>query len=285
MLISIIIPTCNRINLLAECLVRLSPEIQNVNPDIYEIWVTDDSKDDSSELLIRENYKWVKYINGPKKGPSANRNNGAKQAKGDWLIFIDDDCLPDANLINTYSEAIILNKNILVFEGCIKTDRDQRSFTEGSPVNELGGYLWACNFMINRFFFLNTLKGFDQNFPHAAMEDVDLNYRISKLKIPVLFLKESFVVHPFRMQEKMHSITRKRFESTLYFVQKHPEKRKEINAKYFFRLFLLDIKSLLRNSFKYNFRGITGKFIESSLHLYFSFYLIFYKKTKSLHNS
>lgn len=279
MFISVIIPTCNRKDLLSDCLKCLSPEIQNVNSITYEVIVTDDSKDESSEKLIKEHFNWVKYINGPKKGPAANRNNGAKLAQGEWLIFIDDDCLPNDNLINVYCKAISLNKQVLVFEGCIKSDRAQKSFAEGSPINETGGYLWSCNFMINRLFFLNTLNGFDPNFPHAAMEDVDLNYRILKLKIPILFVKNSIVVHPFRLQEKMSSITKKRFESTLYFIEKHPEKLKEINAKYFFHVFLLDIRSLLLNSFKYNFRGIKGKLVESFLHLYFTFYLLL-KKSK-----
>ena len=278
MLISVIVPTCNRKDLLAQCLTKLSPDIQNVNADNYEVWVTDDGKDDAAEMLIKENYKWVKYSNGPKKGPAANRNNGAKLAKGEWLIFIDDDCLPDVNLVNFYCEAINLNNQVLVFEGCITADRKQRSFAEESPINEQGGYLWACNFMINKKLFINSLNGFDPNFPHAAMEDVDLNYRISKLKIPVLFLKESFVVHPYRLQTNMAGITKKRFESTLYFINKHPEKLKEINAKYFFHIFLLDIKSLLFNSISYNFRGVKAKLVESFLHLYFSFLFINKKK-------
>ena len=66
--------------------------------DQAEVIVSDDSKQCIAKELIQEKYSWVKWIEGPKKGPAANRNNGAKYATGDWFIFIDDDCEPQKDL-------------------------------------------------------------------------------------------------------------------------------------------------------------------------------------------
>ena len=90
MTFSVIVPTCNRNDLLAKCLELLNPANQTIK-EVYEVIVTDDSKNNVAKALIEDIFTWAKWVEGPKRGPAANRNNGAKDAKGDWLIFIDDD--------------------------------------------------------------------------------------------------------------------------------------------------------------------------------------------------
>lgn len=274
---SIIIPTYNRSNLLSKCLQCLDPGIQTIGRN-YEVVVTDDSNNEETKKLIQNSFSWVNWVAGPRNGPAANRNSGAKQAKADWLIFVDDDCLPDKNLLKNYQHALEQEPDMLVFEGCIKADRAQRSFAEESPVNETGGYLWACNFMINRNVFLDTLQGFDEKFPFAAMEDVELNYRITQLKLKKRFVKEAFVIHPWRIQTRMWQITLNRFQSTLYFLKKHPGKKSEINSKYYLVAFYNSlIKNTLKNALKFRFRGFADKILYDILQLYFSVYILIFR--------
>lgn len=272
-MLSLIIPTCNRNDLLKLCLNNLSPKFQTLDANDYEVIVTDDGKQKQAKQFIEDNYKWVKWIAGPQKGPAANRNNGARNALGEWLIFIDDDCLPDKHILKVYQTAVSNNNETLVFEGCIKADRERKSLSEESPVNETGGYLWSCNFMINKNLFLNDLNGFDENFPYAAMEDVELDFRLKKKGIRKAFLKNAYVIHPWREQKKMWDITLKRFKSTLYFLKQHPEKKKDINSKYYLTAFYNSLfKNTLKNVFKYHFRGFFRKITYDMLQLYFSLY-------------
>jgi GT2 family glycosyltransferase len=272
-MLSVIIPTCNRNDLLGLCLDHLSPKSQTIIADSYEVIVTDDSKQHQAKQFIEENYNWVKWIKGPGKGPAANRNNGAKNAKGEWLVFIDDDCLPVKEMLEVYQNAVLASDKILVFEGCIKADRERQSLAEESPINETGGYLWSCNFMINKDLFLNDLNGFDENFPYAALEDVDLDLRLTKQGIQKVFLENAYVVHPWREQKKMWDITLKRFESTLYFLKQHPEKKHDINSKYYLVAFYNSFfKNTLKNAFKYRFKGFNRKITYDMLQLYFSLY-------------
>lgn len=278
-MLSVIVPTCNRNNLLMLCLDRLAPNKQTLNSDQYEVVVTDDGKNQQAKQLIAESYPWIKWVSGPQKGPAANRNFGAKNAKGNWLIFIDDDCLPSKQILETYYKALYNYQNILVFEGCIKADREQKSLVEESPVNETGGYLWSCNFMINKNLFLNDMNGFDEKFPYPAMEDVDLDYRINQNNIKKVFLKDALVIHPWRVQKNMYQITRKRFVSTLYFLKKHPEKKKEINSKYYMVAFYHSfIKNTLKNAVPYHFNGFFGKVTYDFMQLYFSLYMAINKQ-------
>lgn len=264
---SIIIPTCNRNDLLAECLHLLSPEVQQAGSD-YEIIVTDDSKDNIAQVLINESYPWVRWVAGPKRGPAANRNNGAKNAQGEWLIFIDDDCLPDQKLMSVYINSISTYPDTFVFEGCIKADRPKMNFVEESPVNEHGGYLWSCNFMIHKQMF-EKVGGFEETFPFPAMEDVELDYRIRKQGNKVQFLKDAFVIHPWRLQKNAYSIALKRFKSSEHFIKLHPEKAVGVTPTLYMRLVYRDLKDIFTKSFEYKFRGLGGKLTHLGMRLYF----------------
>jgi GT2 family glycosyltransferase len=199
MYLSVIIPTCNRNNLLRQCLDLLQKKAQTIAEIDYEVIVTDDSKDDCAKDLVHEKYPWALWLKGPKKGPESNRNNGATHATGEWLIFLDDDCLPKPNLLETYHLLISSNPEIKVLEGGIERERGMRSPIERAPGNSKtkGGFLLSCNFAIEKKLFLE-LGGFDENFKYPHMEDYDLHQRILSANSKVLFAVEATVVHPYR---------------------------------------------------------------------------------------
>ena len=274
-MISIIIATCNRKELLISCLSRLLLPGQVE----IEIIVTDDSNDDSAREIVCKMGEQIRYTSGPQSGPAANRNHGATLAKYNWLLFLDDDCLPSWALSDAYRNAISTHKEILIFEGCIMPDRKQKSHIEEAPVNENGGYLWSCNFCIHKEVFFDQLNGFDDRFPYAAMEDVDFYYRVKKLGIKTRFVKEAMVIHPWRLQTDLYSVTIKRFRSTLYFLQKHPEKRNEINVRYYLGAFLRSFfGSTLRHSLVFRIDGLLPKMQYDFLQLYFAWVMLRLRK-------
>jgi glycosyltransferase involved in cell wall biosynthesis len=177
----------------------LTPEKQNMESSSYEVIVTDDGSDSSAKTLLDKQFPSVRWIEGPKKGPAANRNNGAKNATAQWLIFIDDDVLPDQFLLRSYAEAIQMNGNVKAFEGSILPDNWQtlsRDLAE-CPVNLTGGCFWSANICIKSDLFV-SINGFDEVFRLAAQEDQDLFERLKK-KTLVKFLSQSKVIHPVRI--------------------------------------------------------------------------------------
>ena len=88
-MVSVVILTCERTELLAKCLRPLA--------HAAEIIVSDDGQSSSSRQLISNLFPRVKWISGPHRGPAANRNRGAHQATGEWLAFPDDDSIPDGS--------------------------------------------------------------------------------------------------------------------------------------------------------------------------------------------
>jgi len=179
------------------CLERLRDSVQQFSLTNYEVIVSDDGPVNNAKELIEKSFAWVKWVEGPKKGPAANRNNGAKNAKGNWLIFFDDDCLPDNNILKEYKLAIDKNEQIRVFEGKIISSLPFTTPLHYSPINLTGGYLWACNFAIEKLVF-KDLRGFDENFKFPHFEDIDLLDRIKIKGYTPLFLPDAFVDHPPR---------------------------------------------------------------------------------------
>jgi hypothetical protein len=73
---SIIIPTCHRNEDLAKCLERLAPGVQGLDPETYEMIVTDDGSFTTAESLIRERYPHVHWTQGPRRGPAKPPSDG-----------------------------------------------------------------------------------------------------------------------------------------------------------------------------------------------------------------
>jgi glycosyltransferase involved in cell wall biosynthesis len=195
LLFSVIIPTYHRNDLLAKCLDCIAPGVQSLEKNQYEVIVTDDGQNTTAEQMIHDRYPWVKWVAGASKGPATNRNNGASYAQGEWLVFTDDDCLPDAQWLEAYAGAIA--NDVYVYEGKTTCEAGLKSPLEHAPINLTGGYLWSCNMMIKSQLF-QSLGGFNENFPYPHMEDVDFRERIQKSITSFQFISSAVVDHPPR---------------------------------------------------------------------------------------
>lgn len=224
---SVIIPTFERPTDLQKALIALSPKIQKTAQP-YEVIVSDDSNDQKSRGLIMSEFEGIAWTKGKKNGPAGNRNSGAMLSKGIWLIFIDDDCIPEPNFIESYEKAIIDHPKVKVFEGRIFPDRERRTWAEGCPENSSGGMLWTSNLCIKKSLF-DELGGFDERF-RVAYEDVEFAYRLKQLKIKSLFVPNAAVCHPWRSLRsggKNWKTKGYQIESLLLFLEKHKDAHNE----------------------------------------------------------
>ena len=90
--ISIIVPVYNtKEKYLKKCLDSLIS--QTIQPQIEIIIVDDGSKKDIAELCdaYAQKYEYIKVIHQNNQGLAMSRNNGMKQAKGEWIMFVDSD--------------------------------------------------------------------------------------------------------------------------------------------------------------------------------------------------
>jgi GT2 family glycosyltransferase len=218
---SVIIPTCHRNADLARCLERLAPGAQTLPAADYEVIVSDDGRASTAEAMVREQFRWARWVQGPRRGPAANRNCGARHAAGGWLVFTDDDCLPDAGWLAAYSASATGDATVL--EGKTNACGPRPRLDMEAPVNELGGCLWSCNFAVRADVF-HDVDGFDEQFPGAAMEDMDLHERLKKAGHPVRFVPAALVRHPWRLRRGT-DYSRLHIASVARYVGKHPAVR------------------------------------------------------------
>ena len=193
-MISVIIPTCRRADLLARCLERLAPGAQTLPANQYEVIVTDDGEP-TAERFLTENYSWVSWGPGPRRGPAANRNAGARRARGEWLAFTDDDCVPDPSWLAGFTAAT--RAGCTVYEGKTTCVAGIHSLFDHAPVNITGGWLWSCNMLIRRSTF-EEVGGFDEVFRYPHLEDVDLRERLVQTGYAYEFVPDATVDHPPR---------------------------------------------------------------------------------------
>ena len=97
--ISVIIPTFNRATMVCDCVASVLSQA-NVT---LEVVVVDDCSPDDTKTQIEERFggdSRVKYIRNEKNSFQAvSRNNGAKIANGEFLLFLDDDNILGANAL------------------------------------------------------------------------------------------------------------------------------------------------------------------------------------------
>lgn len=102
---SFIVPVYNTSKYLKKCLDSL---VKQTFKDFEIIIVNDGSTDNSSNIISKyqDTYKNIKVINQKNGGLSMARNNGVKEADGEYLIFIDSDDYVEKNLLKEVDKEI-----------------------------------------------------------------------------------------------------------------------------------------------------------------------------------
>jgi glycosyltransferase involved in cell wall biosynthesis len=207
--ISFIIPVFNRpeeVNELLQSFTSLNGEKD------FEIVIVEDGSNIKSDKII-ESYKKafnIAYFFKPNSGPGDSRNYGMNQAKGNYYIILDSDCiLPKNYLIEVLNE---LNVN---YADCFGgPDAAHESFTSIQK---------AINFAMTSFISTGGIRGrkdsvnkfqprsFNMGISKKAFEathgfgnihpgeDPDLSIRLTKLGFKTALIEKAFVYHKRRI--------------------------------------------------------------------------------------
>lgn len=205
MSISVIIPTRNRARAVETCLDALAA--QTLPAGSFEVIVVDDG---SEAPLTLDPKRWaakfkLKLIPQQNTGPAGARNRGVTEARGEFLAFTDDDCLPTPTWLEKLVAALRENPEALVggstFNG-LKNDL----FAETSQLilemvyehfnrDPANAYFFASNNIAVRRDRYLASGGFDADFDSPAAEDREFCDRWRMQRRPLLSESAARIEH------------------------------------------------------------------------------------------
>ena len=232
-LLSVVVPTYKRPQLLARCLVPLLDQ-HWLEPEDYEIVVVDDGHDEATRALVESfaqrdgpRVRYLRPAHG--KGPSVARNAGWRAAQAPIIAFTDDDTVPAHDWLAAGRMALLDNPQWSAAGGHVTVPRSREAPTDNALMTiglEAAAFVTANAFV--RRAALLAVDGFDERFDAASREDSDLQFRLEAQVGPVGRAGDAVVAHPVRDQAWGASLRRQRnvvFDALLY--KKHPQRYRQ----------------------------------------------------------
>ena len=205
---SLIIPVYNRPSEIDELLNSISKQKRDIE---FEVIIVDDGSKKTSENVVKDYQTFldIKYIYKENTGPGDSRNKGAEIAKGEYLIFLDSDCI----LPNTYLESVskalsedysdafggpdLAHDNFSDWQKAINYSMTSILTTggvRGSDKLKQKFQLRSFNLGISKEVF-NKIEGFAKQ---RFGEDIDLTFRLWSTNYSTQFIAQAAVYHKRR---------------------------------------------------------------------------------------
>jgi glycosyltransferase involved in cell wall biosynthesis len=165
----------------------------------FEVLVVDDGSTDGDGSLALSSLG-VNYIQQPRRGVSAARNNGARQAQGRWLAFLDsdDEWLPgklSAQMadLEKQPDLMVSQCQEIWYRGQTRVNPGRKHQKKAGDIflESLGLCLISPSAVIIRTDLFWELGGFDEEL--LACEDYDLWLRLTA-RYPVGLLDQALVI-------------------------------------------------------------------------------------------
>jgi GT2 family glycosyltransferase len=245
-IVSVVVPTCGRPDLLERCLAAL--ERQTLARSEYEIIVADDT-------ALRS-------------GPAAARNRGWREAQAPVVAFTDDDTVPDAGWLESGLAVIRRGADAAVGRTLMPLSEPPTDYERNESGLERAEFITANCFV--RRYVLQELGGFDESFRMPWREDSDLHFRLLEGGYRIARADAALVVHPVRPAPWGVSLRQQKkvvFDALLF--RKHPRLyRERIRAAprwdYYLIVLCLALSPLSWIAFAF-WAGLTGRFIAHRL--------------------
>lgn len=204
-LVSVIIPTYGRPAKLRDCLAAMAR--LDADGACFEVIVVDDGGPQSVEPVVAEFRRelHVRLLVQRRSGPGAARNAGAAVARGRYLAFVDDDCVPARSWLTVLTREVTRNGRSLI-GGRVENALTQNPYSEASE--QIGRYVYDYNrsdaahepfFTSNNIALsadlFSALGGFTTSIPSATAEDKEFCDRWRARGLALSHVAEAVVYH------------------------------------------------------------------------------------------
>jgi|APSaa5957512535_1039671.scaffolds.fasta_scaffold52141_2 glycosyltransferase involved in cell wall biosynthesis len=186
-IISVIVPTYNRANILCETLDSILCQTY----ENFELIVVDDGSTDNTEEVVKKyNDLRLHYIKTENwGGPARPRNIGIQISKGEYIAFCDDDDLWLPHKLESQIKLFCCDNNVgLVYSKCYML-RENKIYRKAPKMNLYNGYVFHKMIFITNVPILTAIVDkkvfkkigfFDEDKKIIALEDMNLWIRLAK---------------------------------------------------------------------------------------------------------
>ncbi len=209
---SIIIPVFGELQYTLECLLSIARYTSDVS---YEVIVVDDCSADNTPTTVPKVKNIVYLRNETNLGFIRSCNRGASEARGKYLIFLNNDAQVTSGWLSTLIETFHLHSRVgavgpkvLYPDGRLQeagamVNRDGTSTLIGlfddpqlARFNSLREVVYCSGvcLLVEKEVFLK-LGGFDESFAPAYCEDCDLSFRLRRVGLRVIYNPDSVIYH------------------------------------------------------------------------------------------
>lgn len=251
---SIVIPTYNRLPILAKSLKAL--EKQKLAPhspvEGYEIVVVDDGSTDGTLDWLeahKEELPHVTVWEQNHQGAGIARNLGVEKAQGDTIIFIDSDLVVTENFLQSHADSLLQgqkqlgNDKLFTYGRVVNTCNFDEPTSEPYKITDFSAAYFATGNVAIARKWLMKAGLFDAQFQLYGWEDLELGVRLKKLGLNLIKCPQAVGYHwhpPFNLEQIPNLIEKEiqRGRMGVLFYQKHPtlEVRMMIQMTWFHRL-------------------------------------------------
>jgi len=239
--ISIIIPTYNREEILKKCLEALKNQVFSAVD--FEVIISDDGSEDGTrgiaESAGKDSRFNISYLWQQNKGANAARNQAIAVARGDILLFINDDIIASPVMLDEHwrtHQQYPQESTAVLGKVTLSPEIEKSLFTKMHL--DAGYNLWegqieldwrafyTCNVSVKRFFLLKY-GTFEEKMRYH--EDLELSQRLSSYGLRVIYNPKALGYHYHCLQEDEYfNIACREGTSLAVWYKKSPFLRKEL---------------------------------------------------------
>ena len=248
MLVSVVIPTYNRLPILKKCLYALENQILIDEIHNYEIVVVDDGSTDGTTDWLEKHihsFPHLKLYEQSHGGPALGRNLGVDKSNGDLIVFIDSDLVVNKYFLVNHVNSLIKawkklgNRKCFTYGSVINTSNFDNPKSEPLKFQDLSwAYFATGNVAIDKKV-LEKSGLFDTSFRLYGWEDLELGERLRNMGIKLIKCPKAigYHWHPALALDQIPDLIRiekERAKMGLVFYRKHPTWRVKFIIQYTF---------------------------------------------------
>jgi GT2 family glycosyltransferase len=229
--ISIVVPTRNRAERLRALLDSLAEQPE------HELIVVDNASDDDTQHVIGAAGVHGIRLAQPM-GPAIARNRGWREARGELIVFTDDDVVARPGWLAAIAASHARDPDALI-QG--RTEPDPReaprlsAFSRSQEATGPGPWFQTCNIAYPRAL-LERLDGFDESFWDAAGEDTDLGWRAIEAGTRVIYEPNALNWHAVHEPGALALIrSTQKWRMAVRNVARHPDLRDALHRGVFWK--------------------------------------------------